>query len=329
MDPGRGGRRRRGPAWRVDGWLASPVPDRDARVSQIFETPDAVWLVDQTRLHRVRGGDVDSIETGFEVSALQHTGRSIWCTTKLTGFMGGTGPLLRVDRETLETRTFELIAPTLVTVGGTVLVTHVVEPQWQVFGTPMGRRGIARLDGNEPEPIDLGEADVQRMIEHRGAVWLLTSAGAFSLDGLGAVPLPVPVLSYTGTASMRGSTWLLATAGAVRLRGGGMALFEIDHAARDVVRVRGETWILTSDADGAPGPAYRVRGKKAVAQTPSGAGVASVVEYDDATWFLTSQREPRRPHGPCRYLSLLRRRGFDLPIVTTPTKRAPAPVHSP
>ena len=39
---------------------------------------------------------------------------------------------------------------------------------------------------------------------------------------------------------------------------------------------------------GNPGPAYRIRGRKAVAQ---GSGVAAVVDFDDATWFLTSPSE--------------------------------------
>jgi hypothetical protein len=125
------------------------------------------------------------------------------------------------------------------------------------------------------------------VVAHRGAVWVLTSAGVFTLDGDGAEPLAVPALSYSGLASRYGSTWLFATSGAVRLRGNRVTPFETQRAVRDVVRVRGATWILTADEASGAGPAYRVRGDKAVACAPGGTGVSAVVEHADATWFLT------------------------------------------
>jgi hypothetical protein len=276
-----------GPAWRVDGWLASAVPSRDAQVRQIFETPDAVWLTDRTLLHRVRGDAVDSVDTGLEVSALQRVGRSIWCTTKRPGFLGGVGPLLRVDGDTLEVQVLDLVAPILISAGGAVFVTHVVRPEWKLFDTPVGGRAVARLDEREAKPIELGDADAQHIVEHRGAVWVLTSGGAFTLDRDRVERVAVPALSYTGLAWSHGSTWLFATTAAVRLRGRRMTVFETEQAVRDVLRVRGDAWILTSNEVTGPGPAYRVRGSRTIGHAPGGAGMASVADYDDATWLLT------------------------------------------
>ncbi len=276
-----------GPAWRVDRWLASAVPDREARVSRLFETPDAVWLVDRTRLHRARGEALDAVETELEVSALRQVGGSIWCTTKRPGLLGGVGPLLRIDASTLELQAFELIAPVIVSVGEAAFVTHVVDPQWKLFETPMGRRGIARLGGRAPQPIELGDAGVQRVVGHRGTVWLLASTGAFVVKGNQVEEIGVPALSYTGLVWLGGSTWLYATTAAVRLRGAEATVFETAQPVRDVVRVRGSTWLLTGDETGGAGPAYRVRGPKVIEHSPDGAGVATVVDFDGGTWLLT------------------------------------------
>jgi len=285
-----------GPAWRVDGWLATAVPDRNTPIMRIFDTLNTVWLAGDTGLYRVRGDDPVRLELDVEVKDLRQLGRAIWCTTQRTGFMGGPGPLLRIDAETLEVLPFDLAAPALVTLGDAVYLTYGAAGSWPMFDTPVGGSALSLLDERAPRPVELGDADVKRVVEHRGLPWVLTSLGAFKLEGERAVPVSAPPLVYTGLTSLRGSTWLLADTGAVRLRGGHFTMFETESPVRQIARVRDETWILTSTIEGEAGPAYLVRGRKSIRHAPGdGLGIASVADYGNDTWFLT--RRGRRA-GP-------------------------------
>jgi hypothetical protein len=96
-----------------------------------------------------------------------------------------------------------------------------------------------------------------------------------------------PELAYTNAVAVGNETWLLATTGAVRLHNGDSTFYDTaGNPARSVVDIYGDRWILTGDPK-TPGPAFRVRGTRLARHAPRGAGVADIVRYADAPWFLT------------------------------------------
>ncbi|MEJ2455135.1 MAG: TIR domain-containing protein [Candidatus Thiodiazotropha sp.] len=285
-----------GPAWRVDGWLATAVPDRHTPIKQLFETPDAVWLAGETGLFRVRGDEVVAQELELAIHTLQQVGGTIWCTTQCKSLLGGASPLLRIDADTMEVQEFNLGVPVLIPVGDAVYITHGGMQAWPLNDTPTGVRRLSRLDERSPRPIELGDADVRRVTEHLGTPWVLTSRGAFTLDGERAVAVSAPQLSYSDVTLLQGSSWLLAKTGAVRLRGGHATVFDTEYPVRKVIRVCDATWLLTSTDDRAAGPAYRVQGSECFRHDPGdGLGVASVVDYGNESWFLTRRGQRAGP----------------------------------
>jgi hypothetical protein len=262
----------------------------------VSESSGAAWFAAPGHLWRVLGADVRTIPIESRVTSIAQVGRTLWLTTfSGDGMFARPGPTYRMDVDTLE--------PIEDGTGGTGFVragelTLLVEETWGLSLVAMEpeHRSAILIDERGRRTIELG-ASLERVVPLGEVVWLLTTAGAFVLDGETAVRAKLPALAYTSALVVGNDTWLLATTAAVRLRDGAATRFDSgDSPARSVIDVAGDCWILTGEA-GTPGPAFRVRGTRATRHAPDGAGVSGIVRYGDTSWFLT-RREGRA--GPMR-----------------------------
>jgi hypothetical protein len=272
--------------FRIDDGMPTAVPHAGAIVHNVLEADGAAWLVEDKLLHRVRGKEVRTIAIEPRVSGIAQTGRTLWLTTHTQGFFPGPGPVYRMDVETLEPVADGYGGTNFVRAGGHTLMIEEVSGFSLMSPAPPPYRSLSLVEESGRRQLQLGPS-LENIVQIGDVVWLLTAKGAFVLEGDAPMPTEAPELAYTNAVAIGNETWLLATTGAVRLRAGKSTFYDTaGNPARAVVDVDGNRWILTGDPK-TPGPAFRVRGTRVARHAPGGAGVADIVRYADALWFLT------------------------------------------
>jgi hypothetical protein len=281
-----------GPAIRVDGWITRELPGRAAVVASVLDAGGAAWVAEEKRVHRVAGDEmrcIDGLET-FADSAVA-AGASVWLTTRSRGLFTPEGPSYRIEAGATRALPTGWSATRLFAAGQGAYATYV-------------RDGVARCARLEPDgaaELDLGGAHLHAAQLIDGRLWLASSRGALSVDAGRAErrgpDRPVRALQPLGDA-----LWLFGDGWAARLHAGGEQVWPTASlAVTSAVQAGGSDWLLT---DG-PGPALRVGPVRLVRTGPRGGGVRAVVEFDGATWLLTSLAgQP----GPARRIGAPRRR---------------------
>jgi len=274
---------RGGGVYRIDDWFATPMPRRNAKDVVLLEDAGEVWLAEATELHRVRGGEVRTIAVEPSVTGIAQEGRTIWLTTAVRNILPLPGAVYRMDAETLEPVQLDARASYLARAGGRLYLVH---PGDAGIGMSIDK-SVSLVQEDDLIPLDLGDGWLQRIVEVNRQTWLLTSDAAFVLDGDRVVRTSAPPLLYDTAISVEGEAWLLAATGAVRMASDKPVFYDTaGHKAREILSIDGSRWILTGDTT-RPGPAFRVRGSSATPESPDGAGVATIIPFDDAWWMLT------------------------------------------
>lgn len=270
-----------GPAYRVQGYFASPMPDAKAKVSDVLEAGGYTWLATEAALHRVDEAGIRTI-TGIapNVEAVFQAGQTLWLTTHTRGFMPHRELAYRMDARTLEPKQLDCNAS----------LRKVADRGWMTYHGKEGQAVVAEALEDGLQELDLEGASVQDFVMHQNELWLLTSNGVFSFSGASPERVDLPLLSYHARVDLAGEIWLLASNAAVRIKPGEpMTIQTGDHRPKLIVRAGGAHWILTGTGDyfTEPGPAYRVAGRSAKAVTPAEGGITQVVEIDGEVWLLT------------------------------------------
>ena len=284
---------------RVESGMPSAPTVRGQLVTSVLEPSGAAWLAESNRLHRVQGNDVRTIAIEPRVTGVALTGRTLWLTTSMdTVLFAHPGPIYRMDVEALEPAADGSGGTNFIRAGDRTLL--VEEPRGIAILSPdPPYRSVSLVQEDGRRPLEL-DASLEQVVCIGATVWLLTAKSAFVLEGDAAGRAEAPELAYTNAVATRNETWLLATAGAVRLRDGESRFYDTaGNPARNVIDIEGDCWILTGDQK-TPGPAFRVRGTRLERHAPGGAGVADIVLYAHAPWFLTrrdGRAGPMRPVG--------------------------------
>lgn len=86
-----------GPAHRVHGYFASPVPSAVAKVSNVLEAGGFAWIAEPDRLHRVGTDELRTIPAiSPNVDDMVQVGRTLWLTTHARGLMAQRGHTYRM-----------------------------------------------------------------------------------------------------------------------------------------------------------------------------------------------------------------------------------------
>jgi len=269
-----------GPAYRVRGYFASPMPSSRSKVSRVIDADGAAWLAEPGCVHRVAGDEVRTVAgLAANVDGIVKTGRTLWLTTYSREILVGRGPTCRMDAHTLVPEALDVKAS----------IVRAAGREWLQYPRD-GREVIAEPREDGLRELDLGAGEITMVAEHNGEPWFLTTAGAFRETAAGIVAADVPALPYHALVEDEDGLWLLADKAAVRVSGKGVTVVRTgDHKPSAIRRAANRTWILTREGLGNAGPAYRVARARATAVTPPEGGVADVVDLDGHAWLLTKK----------------------------------------
>jgi len=271
---------RDGPAYRVRGYFATPVPSARSQVSQIIDADGAAWLAEPDRVHRVAGDDVRTVVgLAANVDGIVQAGRTLWLTTNSRALFAERSRSYRMDAQALVPEALDVQAS----------VMRAAGRAWLRYSKE-GREVLAEPREDELRELDLGAGELTTIAERGGEPWFLTTGGAFRESAEGIVAADVPALPYHALVDDVDGYWLLATRAVVRVSGAGVTILRTsEHRPRAIRRAADRTWILTSDDLGKAGPAYRVARTRATAVTAPEGGVADIVDLEGQAWLLTSK----------------------------------------
>jgi hypothetical protein len=269
-----------GPAYRVRGYFATPMPSARSQVSRIIDADGAAWLAEPDRVHRVAGDEVRTVGgLAANVDGIAQAGSTLWLTTYSRKLLVGRGLSYRMDAHALVPEALDVQAS----------IVRAAGRAWLQY-TKDGRAVLAEPREDGLRELDLGAGELTTIAEHDGEPWFLTTAGAFRESAAGIVAADVPVLPYHALVGGEDGYWLLADKAAVRVGGSGVTVVRTgEHKPSAIRRAANRTWILTQEGFNNAGPAYRVARARATAIGPPEGGVADVVDLDGQAWLLTKK----------------------------------------
>jgi len=279
-----GGSLENGPAYRIDGYLGTAVPNHRMKVANVLSAAGHEWLATETGLYLVEGTRVHAVEgMSEEVSAALEVGNHVWLSTR-SGIwpFRGPGPVYRLDIPNRRAVRTEL--------GPSTEWRNIGGQTWIRYLLGDGRFAAARVEGETLTPADVQGASVGAIVEAAGAVWLATDRGAYRAAANRFVRVPDMDMKINSIIEVGEYTWLLADRSVVRIEARGHTVFPITGGApHQIKQIDGETWILSGWSYWREGAAFRVEKTRAVPYPDHEGAVSDVVAVAGDAWLVSRQ----------------------------------------
>ena len=231
-----GGLNSLGPAFLADAIPPRPMPNRRARISDIFVSGDNVFLLADEGLYRIQKGRIAKIGGIGKVRRLAMVGRETWAFESNPVSIG---------------RAFRIIddqaVPVLGADGRGISDALAIDGRvWAYIDNGKGVFAAGRLDGDRFTTFDIPGASVNAVAMVQGRLWIAASTGAYWLEGetirqaAGSEGLDVRRIM-----ERNGQTWLFTGPGPAFLLGSNTPVPDAKTRVRDIVEVSGQQYFLT------------------------------------------------------------------------------------